>query len=115
MQMADTTSTLSGQPGSVLLEMPPFKWFNPKTLDEAAAALTGDQSAQVIGGGSDLLGMLKDRITGPAMVYPTLLVNLKSITDLAFIRQSADGLHIGAATTIADIENSQVIQSAAPA
>jgi xanthine dehydrogenase YagS FAD-binding subunit len=49
------------------------------------------------------------------MVYPALLVNLKSINDLAFIRQAADGLHIGAATTIADIENSQVVQSAASA
>ncbi|HEY0582637.1 MAG TPA: FAD binding domain-containing protein [Chloroflexota bacterium] len=113
--MQDTIQIQTGEPGSVLLEMPPFRWLNPKTLAEAVAALNADKSAQVIGGGSDLLGILKDRIKGPAMVYPSTLVNMKSIADLAFIRDDADGLHIGSATTIADLESSQVVQSKVPA
>jgi xanthine dehydrogenase YagS FAD-binding subunit len=102
-------------PGNVLVEMPPFKWVSPKTVGEAVQALSSDTNAMVIGGGSDMLGFLKDRITGPAIVYPSMLVNLKSIQNLAYIKDEADGLKIGAATTIADIENSLIVQQQAPA
>jgi xanthine dehydrogenase YagS FAD-binding subunit len=103
------------EPGNVLVEMPPFKWLSPTSLSEAVQALSSDPNAMVMGGGSDLLGFLKDRISGPAVVYPSTVINLKSIQNLAYIRDDPDGLKIGAATTIADIEDSPIVQQKAPA
>jgi xanthine dehydrogenase YagS FAD-binding subunit len=114
--MVDTVNIVPlEEPGNVLVEMPPFKWLSPKTLAEAVQALSSDTNAMVIGGGSDMLGFLKDRITGPAVVYPSMLVDLKSIQNLAYIKDDPDGLKIGAGTTIADIEHSPIVQQKAPA
>src|SRR5262249_21323578 len=89
--------------------------LNPRTLAEAVQALSSDSSAMVMGGGSDMLGFMKDRITGPGIVYPSTVVNLKSIQNLAYIKDDADGLRIGAGTTIAEMENSPIVQQRAPA
>ena len=77
-----------------------FEYIQPKTLKEATKALGTDwQTSLPFAGGTDLLGMMKDRIESP-----NKLVNLKSIPGLNKINYSAGkGLSIGALTTITEI------------
>ena len=65
-----------------------FAHFNARTLDEAVSILRryGDR-AQVIAGGTDLLGKMKDEILPK---YPGAIVNLKTIPGLEYIREDGD-------------------------
>ncbi|MCK4785596.1 MAG: FAD binding domain-containing protein [Anaerolineales bacterium] len=78
-----------------------FEHFNASTLDEAIAILGryGDR-AQVIAGGTDLLGKLKDEILPR---YPEALVNIKSISGMDYIHEDNGVLKIGALTRLEDI------------
>ena len=91
--------------------MRPFNHINAKSLDEAVSALRkGD--ANIIAGGVDLLGTLKDNIT-PA--YPKTVVNIKTIPGLDYIKAEDGTIKIGAATRMADIGRSPLVQEKAPA
>ena len=65
-----------------------------------------------MGGGTDLLGVLKD---GLLPEYPRQVVNLKGIPGLNRIEEREDGLHIGAAATLRDVADSPVVGSRWPA
>jgi xanthine dehydrogenase YagS FAD-binding subunit len=79
--------------------MKAFKHTNAKTLAEAKTALAGGKST-LIAGGTDLIGMLKDNILP---TYPEMLINIKTIPGLDFIKEERGMLKIGAATRLADI------------
>ncbi len=79
--------------------MRPFNHTNAKTLEEASKALEQGKAA-LIAGGTDLLGTLKDNILPE---YPELVVNIKSIPGLDYIKEEDGVLKIGALTRIADI------------
>jgi xanthine dehydrogenase YagS FAD-binding subunit len=85
-----------------------FAHFNARTVDEAVSILRryGDR-AQVIAGGTDLLGKMKDEIL-PG--YPEAVVNLKSIAGLDYIKEDSDGLKIGALTRLEDIANHPAVR-----
>jgi carbon-monoxide dehydrogenase medium subunit len=86
--------------------MQKFRYFSPKTVSEAVLTLSQlDGTAKVLAGGTDLLPMMKQRA-----ITPGSIVNIKNITELAYIREDADGLKIGAMTTIADIKESDIIK-----
>ncbi len=80
-----------------------FEWLEPRTLEEALAAL--DARSMPLAGGVDLLGELKDHIAAPARV-----VNLKSLPGLRGVRAERDGLHLGALTSLAELEEHAEIQ-----
>ena len=80
-------------------DMKAFTHTNAKTLAEAATALAGGK-AELIAGGTDLIGRLKDNIL-PS--YPESLVNIKTIPGLDYIKEEGGILKIGAATRLADI------------
>jgi xanthine dehydrogenase YagS FAD-binding subunit len=69
---------------------------NANARDPQQAATLSQQArhaghaAAFVGGGSDLLGMIKDRI-----VEPDVLVNLKTITGLDQVKSEAGGVNIG--------------------
>jgi xanthine dehydrogenase YagS FAD-binding subunit len=79
--------------------MKAFANANPRDLQQAVARLAqarGEgRSAVLAGGGSDLLGMIKD-----GLVAPDLLVNLKAVRGLDEVRASAEGVAIGGLTTL---------------
>jgi xanthine dehydrogenase YagS FAD-binding subunit len=79
--------------------MKAFANANPRDLQQAVARLAqarGEgRSAVLAGGGSDLLGMIKD-----GLVAPDLLVNLKAVRGLDDVRASAEGVAIGGLTTL---------------
>ncbi|WP_272699570.1 FAD binding domain-containing protein [Desulfovibrio sp. Fe33] len=88
-----------------------FKHLEATSVDEAAAALQQYDSAHVIGGGSDLMGCLKDNLW---MESPEAIINLKTIPGLDGIRQDEDGLHLGALVTLTRIAESDVVRNTWP-
>ena len=92
--------------------MKPFKHFNAKTLDEAAAVLREHKGrAKVLAGGTDLIGEMKDNVT-PG--YPQMVVNLKSVPGLDFVREDGRKVVIGALTRLEDIAANPVIRQKLP-
>ena len=87
-------------------ELPEFQHVDVESVDEAVAWLARyGERAKIIAGGTDLLGLMKDRITGPAMPMPELLVNIKGIADLHGVQYTPEtGLRIGAAVTLRELE-----------
>ena len=88
--------------------MNPFQYTEPESLSEAVALLSAPHAdAHLIAGGSDLLDEIKEGIISPGHV-----VSLASVPDLAGIVETAEGLSIGAMTTIADVAAHPVIRTA---
>jgi len=78
--------------------LPKFTYTRPTSLDDALAVLN-DRPALIHGGGTDLVGCLRDGIFSASTV-----VSLTAIDDLRGISPSADGgLRIGALTTVAEV------------
>jgi len=77
-----------------------FEYIQPETLKQASQALGKDWHTSLpFAGGTDLLGLMKDRIESPQQ-----LVNLKSLVGLDKITYTpGKGLTIGALVTITEI------------
>jgi len=88
------------------IQMKPFNHKNATSLEDAADAL-GSGNASVIAGGTDILGTLKDGILPE---YPSLLVNIKSIPGLDYIREEDGALKIGAATRLSEVADHYAIK-----
>ena len=85
-----------------------FKHISASSLKEATAILSrANGKAVAIAGGTDLLGVLKDRIHDQA---PGTLVDLKTIPRLNYVKATKKGIRIGALTTLADICNNEIIK-----
>lgn len=85
-----------------------FQFVTPASLDEASGVLRENNShAQIMAGGTDLMGEIKERV-----VNPSIVVSLVNIQDMKGIAIGADGLRIGALTTVAEIEsNPEIIKN----
>ena len=97
----------------MLYELPHFEHVDAHSVDEAVGWLSqyGDR-AKVVAGGTDLLGLMKDRITGPRMPLPELLVNIKTIPELREIGLGPGReLVIGAAATLSEIEQHPILRA----
>lgn len=85
--------------------IPPFQLFQPTTVDEAAELLEAyGEEAWVMAGGMDSFDWLKDRTKRTETV-----VELGQVGELRGIRETDDGLEIGAMTTLTEIAESDVI------
>jgi carbon-monoxide dehydrogenase medium subunit len=87
-----------------------FEYFEPKTLKEALTLLDkyGDD-CKVIGGGQSLLILMRQ-----GLVAPKYLVSIKGLSELSYIKDTKEGLQIGALTTHRAIEKSPVIKKKYP-
>jgi xanthine dehydrogenase YagS FAD-binding subunit len=86
-----------------------FVHVNARAVDEAVSILQRyGGKASVIAGGTDLLGKMKDEILP---IYPEVIINLKSIPGLDFIREEKGVLRIGALTRLEDIAIDPVVRS----
>ena len=73
-----------------------FDYVRPSSLAEAVQALAeGGDDAKVIAGGQSLLPLLRLRLA-----YPSLLVDIGRLGELAGVRDAGDALVIGATTTV---------------
>ena len=86
--------------------MPAFQLFQPNSIADAQKLLEQHgQDAWVMAGGLDSLDWLKDRIK-----KPKALVDLSGIEELKGIRTTADGIEIGAMTTLTEVVRHPIIQ-----
>ncbi len=85
-----------------------FDHLNARTLQEAGKVLKSYQGkAKIIAGGTDLVGQMKDDILP---TYPQILVNIKTIPGLSYIKEKDDLLKIGALTLLEDIASNEVVK-----
>jgi aerobic carbon-monoxide dehydrogenase medium subunit len=91
------------------LKPPQFEHHLPHSLQQAVASLRSLENARVLAGGQSLMPMLNLRLT-----YPDHLIDLGGIADLAYIRESAGVVRIGAMTTQREIEFSDVVRRTLP-
>ena len=79
--------------------MKTFTNANARDFKHAASlaqqATSAGKTAVISGGGSDLLGLVKERI-----VSPDVIVNLRSVKGADEVKSSGGGLHIGAMITL---------------
>ena len=86
--------------------MPAFELLQPNSIADAQNLLQQHGSdAWVLAGGLDSFDWLKDRIKKPKVV-----VDLSGIAELRGIRTAADGIEIGAMTTLTEIVQHPVIK-----
>ncbi len=88
---------------------PSFDYAVPKTLNDAMAILGQNPDAKILAGGHSLLPMMKFRLATPA-----LLVDINRLEGLAYIREEAGWLKIGAMTREADLDRSALIKQNYP-
>jgi xanthine dehydrogenase YagS FAD-binding subunit len=101
----------------MLDELPPLAHVDAETVDEAVYWLGRyGPRAKLLAGGTDLLGLMKDRISGPRMPLPDVLVSIKRIPELGRIVERPDGaLRIGATVTLTDLERDPIAAVRYPA
>jgi xanthine dehydrogenase YagS FAD-binding subunit len=86
--------------------MPAFELYQPTSAADAVALLDRHGSdAWVLAGGLDSFDWLKDRIKRPRYV-----VDLSGIAELKGIRESGDGLAIGAMTTLTEVVRHPIVR-----
>src|SRR5712692_9576451 len=83
----------------------PFEYHRPKTVDEAIKLLREVKGARVLAGGHSLLPAMKLRLASPAA-----LVDISRIKELSGIKETKDGLRIGALTTHAAVAASEAVR-----
>jgi xanthine dehydrogenase YagS FAD-binding subunit len=84
-----------------------FAHINAKSVDEAASILRAGK-AVVLSGGTDILGAMRFEILPN---YPEVVVNLKSIPGLDYIKEESGMLKIGALTRLEDIVRNDTVKS----
>jgi xanthine dehydrogenase YagS FAD-binding subunit len=88
----------------------PFAYHRPISLDDALARLSGP-ATMAIGGGTDLLVTIEERLADPAIV-----VDVRMLAESLGIGPAADGgLRIGAAMRLADIAGHAAVRERFPA
>jgi carbon-monoxide dehydrogenase medium subunit len=92
------------------MKLPPFEYACPSTLSEAVALLAShDGEAKALAGGQSLMPMMAFR-----MARPTLLVDLRKLSDLRQIKIGADGVRLGALVRWRDILDDKRLDAAHP-
>ncbi len=87
--------------------MPAFELYKPTRIEDALALLDKyGKDAWKMAGGNDSLDWFKDRIKRPKAV-----VDLTGLPGMKGVKETPNGIEIGALTTLAEIENSPVVKA----
>jgi carbon-monoxide dehydrogenase medium subunit len=87
-----------------------FDYAAPSTLDDAIGLLQqGGDETRVLAGGHSLIPLMRLRLAKPKM-----LVDLRKIPNLAYIRDDGDHVAIGAMTTHDAVESSDLLRRRLP-
>jgi 4-hydroxybenzoyl-CoA reductase subunit beta len=93
-----------------MMRLPPFRYFAPRTAQEAARILADHgPAAMPVAGGTDLFPNMKR-----GQFQPTVLVGLRQLDGAAGV-QANGGLTVGALTTLTDVEHDPQIRARWPA
>src|SRR3989441_2033565 len=88
-----------------------FEYTSPTTKQQAVALLESTWGpTAVLGGGTDLLDLMKDDVETPKR-----LVNIKDVKELQGIRLTKSGLRVGAAVKIEELVESPLVSQHYPA
>jgi xanthine dehydrogenase YagS FAD-binding subunit len=86
--------------------MPSFELYQPASLQDALElADRFGADGWVMAGGNDSLAWFKDRAKRPVAV-----IDITGVAELKGVRETADGVEIGALTTLTEIERDPLIQ-----
>ncbi len=88
--------------------MTPFQYTVPQTVDEAVRAISGNGSAKFIGGGTNLLDLMKMGVE-----QPTHLVNVGRLP-LTGIEEHQGGVRLGALATNTTVANHHLVRTRYP-
>ena len=101
----------------MLDELPTLEHIDAGTVSEAVRWLRHyGERAKLLAGGTDLLGLMKDRIAGPKMPTPDVLINIKTVPGMDAVVSAPDGgLCIGATVRVADLERHPAVRDRYPA
>jgi aerobic carbon-monoxide dehydrogenase medium subunit len=91
------------------MKPPPFRYHRPQTREELGALLASLDNAKILAGGQSLMPMLNLRV-----IAPDHLIDINRIPELAGIRETVDGIEIGAMTRQAEILSSPMIRNQLP-
>ena len=84
-----------------------FKIAQPQTIEQVTSLLSEKKDKYyLMAGGTDLLGEIKDEI-----IEPEVVIDLKSIPNLSYIKKERDGVRIGALTSIAELAENPLIKN----
>ncbi|MFQ5967949.1 MAG: FAD binding domain-containing protein [Acidimicrobiia bacterium] len=86
-----------------------FDYHRPSTVEEAIGLLSSIEGARALAGGHSLLPAMKLRLS-----TPTALVDIGRIPGLSGIQSDGDHLTIGALTTHAEVERSELVKGDCP-
>jgi carbon-monoxide dehydrogenase medium subunit len=108
--MLGTLSSTQFQVEIALMKLPRFDYACPATVSEAVALLAAhDGEAKAIAGGQSLVPMLAFRVASPS-----LLVDLRKLSELRQIKIGTDGVRLGAMVRWRDIEDDARLATAHP-
>ena len=84
-----------------------FKYYAATSWEDAVAMLGKNANAQVVAGGSDLLGWIKDDLNGPGAPRADTLIDIRTIPNTNYVKfDAASGLKLGALTPLASVAES---------
>jgi len=87
--------------------MKDFKIAQPQTMEQVTSLFAEKREGYyLMAGGTDILDEIKS-----GTVEPEVVVDLKSIPNLSYIRKEKDGVHIGTMTTVAELVEDSIIKS----
>jgi xanthine dehydrogenase YagS FAD-binding subunit len=90
--------------------MDKFSYASPKTVKEAVTLLNSNSGqVEVLAGGTDLISLMKEYLATPKLV-----VNVKDIRELHGVKTEKGWVAIGAATTLDDLTENQMIRTKYP-
>src|SRR6266478_3414370 len=86
------------------MKPPPFSYHDPKTVAEVVGLLSTLENAKLLAGGQSLMPMLNFRY-----VQPDHIIDLTRVEGLSYIRETPDGMEVGAMTRQRDLEFSELV------
>src|SRR5258708_2691343 len=91
------------------MSLPDFQLARPRTLPDALAHLREHASTRILAGGTDLLPSMRQKLFDPQHV-----LDIRPLPELKGIRETGQGTEIGALTTLAEIEHSDLLRDHYP-
>ena len=85
------------------------EYARPRSLDEALSLLAANPNARALAGGQTLVNVMKARIAAPE-----LLVDLNEVPELRGIRETDDGLELGAMVTYTQLARAEEVHRERP-
>jgi 4-hydroxybenzoyl-CoA reductase subunit beta len=94
-----------------MLTLPVFEWVRPQSLDEALARFAEAPADSLwIAGGTDAVPNLKHRLHEPKRV-----ISLAGVRELHYVREDAEGMHLGALLTLRELSEHARVRAEYPA